>query len=673
MGVATVLPNLPDLPLTDADWLFALLMGLILLVPLVAERVRLPAIVGLVLAGAAIGPGGLGLVVREGAVGTIGTVGLLYLMFLAGLELDLEEFSSHRHDSIVFGTLTFLIPFGLGLASSFALGFDPLASALIASCWASHTLLTYPVFRRHGTVASRVVATSVGGTILTDTAALVVLVIVAGVAQGTLDATFWGLLTTGMAVLLAVTLGILPRVGRWFFATFAHDAGVRFAFVLATLFGASALAHLVGLEPIIGAFLAGLGLNRLVPNGSRLMERTEFVGANLLVPIFLISVGLLIDFRLLADPRTLLMAVVFTAVAISAKALAALGAGRWLGYDRTEIGAMFALSNAQAAATLAAVVVGLRIGLFDTEVVNAVVMVILVTCLLSSWVAGRIAPRLVRPAPRRALGTMIVLPVVRPESAAPLARLAGALAHADGGVVVPLTIVVGEPGTAALEQMRAVNARAEQMARSHGVETEGIVRIDSSPATGISNTVRERDASLVLLGWQGPDHGAMFTPTSVNPLVAEAAAPVLLARLDDRTPKRVVVVIPHADSTTGGGDNLRLALETARRVGALHRCPVAAISCTSDPTVLATVTSALGAPPVVEARTAAAVVRASLGDDDLLVVPVRAEDTALRGAERLNRAAAGSQVIAAVGGAPAAPASRSGRRRRAEMPLSPLR
>ncbi len=667
-----MIPNLPAVPLQDADWLFALLMGLILLVPLIAERVRLPAIVGLVLAGAAIGPGGLNLVVREGAVGTIGTMGLLYLMFLAGLELDLEQFTSHRHDSIVFGVLTFTVPMTLGFGSSLLLGFSPLAAVLIASCWASHTLLAYPIFRRHGTVASRAVATSVGGTILTDTAALIVLVVVAGVAGGTLSASFWALLLLSMTLLVVVTLGVLPRVGRWFFATFAHDPGVRFAFVLAALFGCAALAHLAGLEPIIGAFLAGLGLNRLVPNGSRLMERTEFVGANLLVPIFLLSVGLLINFRLLADPRTLLMAVVFTTVAIVAKAIAAWLSGRILRYDRTEIGAMFALSNAQAAATLAAVVVGERVGLLTTEVVNAVVMVILVTCLLSSWAGGRIAPRLVRPAPRMALGTTIVLPIVRPESAGPLAKLAAALAYADAGVVLPLTVVIGDPGKDALERMREVNSQAEQMARAHGVETEGILRIDATPAMGVRNTVRERGASLVLLGWQGQDHGAMFTPTTVNPLVAEASAPVLLARLEDRPPSRVIVVIPHADPSASGMDNLRLTLETAKRVAALHRCPLAIVSCTDDVNVLATVTQLLNVTATVDSRTAAALVRDEVRADDLLIMPVRIGDTTLRGAERLNRAAAASQVIAVVGGVPPAPAPAGGRRRHVEVPLSPL-
>lgn len=672
-AVAAMIPNLPSLPLTEADWLFAVLLGLILVVPLLSERVRVPGIVGLVLAGALVGPGGLGLVVREGAVGTLGSVGLLYLMFLAGVELDLEEFAAHKRDSVIFGILTFLIPMSLGVGSAMLLGFGVLAAVLIASCWASHTLLTYPVFRRHGTVANRAVATSVGGTILTDTAALVVLVVVASAHVGDLESVFWVSLAAGMAVLAFFTLWVLPRLGRWFFARIAREQGVRFVFVLAALFMSSALAHLGGMEPIIGAFLAGLGLNKLVPNGSRLMERIEFVGANFLIPLFLVAVGLVINFRLLADPRTLLMAVVFTTVAIAAKALAAGVSGKLLGYSRTEIGAIFALSNAQAAATLAAIVVGERVGLIDTDVVNAVIMVILVTCLLASWSAGRIAPKLVRPMPRQALGTSVILPVIRPEAAVALTRLAASFAETDAGVVVPVTVAVGDDGVAAIDDLRRVNEEVEEMARAHGVEAEGAVRIDRSAAAGVLNIAAERKASLLVMGWHGPDHRAMFAAeATLDPVVAEASAPVLLARLDRRTPERILVFIPHADTTEGGMANLRLVLDTARRLGALHRCPVIAVSSVDDASVLAEVNRALDTTTEVDSRSPTAVLKDAAGPDDLVVFPVKLDDLHLRGAERLNRVVADSQVIAAVGGAPAPPEPRAGRRRHAEVPLSPL-
>ena len=665
-----MIPNLPDLPLHEAEWLFAVLMGLVLVVPILAERVRVPAIVGLVLAGAVVGPGMLGLVEREGAVGILGSVGLLYLMFLAGLEFDLEEFAGHRRDSVLFGATTFVVPMVLGVVSSLLLGFGVLASVLIASCWASHTLLTYPLFRRHGTVGNRAVATSVGGTILTDTAALLVLAIVAALQVGELSAGFWASLAVGVAGVAVVTLWVLPRLGRWVFATYAQGQGVRFVFVLAGLFGTAALAHLAGLEPIIGAFLAGLALNRLVPNGSQLMERIEFVGSNLLVPLFLLSVGLLIDFSLLADPRTLVMAVVFTAVAIVAKWLAAWLSGRWLGYDRDEVGAMFALSAAQAAATLAAVVVGLRIGLIDADVVNAVVMVILVTCLLTSWLAGRVAPRLARPAPRRALGTTVVMPVVRAAAAGAMSRVAAAIAHADGGVVVPLTIVTAAPGDEELARLREVNGEVEQMLRGHGVEAEGQVRLDANPAIGVLHTVGEREASLVLMGWQGPDHAAMFVLGSpVNPVVAESPAPVLLARLTDQDPSRVVLLLPPDGAGPTALGAQRLAVEVARRLADLHRCDVAVVGVAEDEGLRSAVAEQLQVAVTPDRRPAPAVARELSRPGELLVVPVDPDDLRLRVLDRVHRAAPDRQLLGVVAGRPRAGEGRTFRH--AEVPLAP--
>jgi Kef-type K+ transport system membrane component KefB len=668
-----MVPNIPSLPLTEADWLFAVLLGLVFVVPLLAERVRVPPIVGLVVAGAVVGPGMLGLIERDGAVGVLGTVGLLYLMFLAGLELDLDEFSHYRRDSLRFGVLTFVVPMALGIATAATLGFSVLAAILIASCWASHTLLTYPVFRRHGTIANRAVATSVGATIITDTAALIVLVVVARAHQGSLSAVFWASLIASLAGLAAMTLWLMPLIGRWVFARYAHEQGVRFVFVLAALFTAAALAHLAGVEPIIGAFLAGLALNRLVPNGSRLMDRIEFVGSNLLIPLFLLSVGMLIDVRLLANPRTLLMAVVFTTVAVVSKGLAAAGAGISLGYGRVEIGTMFSLSAAQAAATLAAVVVGLQVGLIDADVVNAVVLVILVTCLLTSWSAGRLAPRLHRPTPRRPLGSAVVLPVVRAETVGPLTRFAAAIAHADGGVVVPVTVGVGEQGVIELESLRAINLEAEQMARLEGVEAEGIVRLDGSASSGVLNSVIERHASAMLIGWHHADDTGDATSlgSMIDHVVSESPVPVLVARLGEHAPVRVVVAITKPDTTPAAMVDLGLALNAARHLAGLYGVPLAAVSVVDDPNVMSAVTQTLGVTAEVDPRTKQVVLAERTAPDDLLVVPVRCDEPPLRCLDRLGRAAGDRQVVAAISGV-AVPESHVDHRHRGGLPVAPV-
>lgn len=665
-----MVPNVPSLPLIEADWLFAVLLGLVFLVPLVAERLRIPAIVGLVVAGALVGPGVLGLIEREGTVEVLGSVGLLYLMFLAGLELDLDEFAHYRRDSVWFGALTFIVPIGLGIASALLLGFGMLAAVLIGSCWASHTLLTYSVFRRHGTVGNRAVASSVGATIITDTAALVVLVVVARAYQGQLSLAFWLALVASLAGLAAMSMWGLPLLGRWVFARYAHEQSMRFVFVLAALFAAAALAHLAGLEPIIGAFLAGLALNRLVPNGSRLMDRVEFVGSHLLVPLFLLSVGMLIDMRLLADSRTLLMAVVFTAVAVISKAVAAIGAGASLRYNRVEIASMFSLSGGQAAATLAAVVVGLRIGLLDASVVNAVMLVILVTCLLTSWTAGRFAPRLARPLPRRPLGGKVIVPVAYPETVVPLARFSAGIAQADGGMVMPVTIGVGEQGVVDLDELRKVNQTAEQLARVQGVEAEGVVRLDQSVASGVLNSVLEHDASVVLVGWHEHDGHASPGEVMIDQLLVESAVPVLVARLDDRRPARVVVAVVSHDSTPAAMVDLCVALVAARRLAELFDVPLAAVSTTEDDQMRAMMAEQLGVDVTVDTRGKRAVFAEHVGDDDLLVVPTRPDEVPQRTFDRLARDVGRRQIVAVASGA-TLPASHVDHRHRGGLPVAP--
>jgi Kef-type K+ transport system membrane component KefB len=441
----------PDLPLVDAGLVFAVLMGAILVAPLLARRLRLPEIIVLLGLGFVVGPTGLGVLERAGAVATLGTVGLLYLMFVAGLELDLEDFVANRRHALVFGGLTFIVPMTLGTVVSLALGYTVLAALLLASCWASHTLLTYPTFQRAGTAGHRAVATAVGATIITDTAALLVLAVVARAHQGELGPMFWATLLPSLVALVVGTMWGLPRLARRFFSGPGQDRELRFVFVLACLFVVASLASLAGIEAIVGAFRAGLALNRAVPNGGALMERVDFVGRALFIPLFLLATGMLVDWRVLTDPQTLGIGLAFVLVAVGSKLLAAVTGGRVLGYRGAEVAAMFALSNTQAAATLAAVVVGLRVGLIDEEVVNAVLLVILATSIVSSAVATRYAPRLVTPRRGRPLGDVVVVPVANPDTAPRLLRLASAFARADGGVVVPVLVAPSETDTTTLE------------------------------------------------------------------------------------------------------------------------------------------------------------------------------------------------------------------------------
>lgn len=643
--------NIPELPLNDAGWVFALLFAVMLLVPIVAERIRVPAIVGLVLAGTLVGPNVLGLLQRQGAMALLGSAGLLYLMFLAGLELDLDEFLKHRRDAMVFGAGTFLFPMVISVVAVSALGFDLLAAILIASCWASHTLLTYPIFRQYGTQNSRAVATSVGATIMTDTAALLVLVVVVRAHEGALGASFW--ITTALSLLLLVAALMvgLPALARWVFTGIGQDKSVRFTFILMAVFAAAGLAQLAGIEAIIGAFLAGLSLNRLVPNASILMERLEFLGSSLLIPFFLISVGMLIDPAVLADPRTLGVAAAFIAMALGAKFLAALSAGRLLGYNRAEVGAMFALSGAQAAATLAAVIIGFDVGLIDEDTVNAVILVILVTCLVTSWAANRYAPRLPRPERPQPLGDVVVVPVARPESRTPLMRLAAAMAKHDSGTVVALTVISPDAEPETIERVQDANTESEAIVLKSGAEATGLVRIDGTPALGILHTLVERGGSLLVLGWKGytSRREALFGGI-IDTVLTEAPVPMLIGRMSADRPSGVLVTLTGDNTTPAGASGFDLALHTAARLARLHGLDVRVLTDTQDPEMLNAVYAVLGTeiPVTLDERPRATSVPDHVRDGDVVIVPVNPGRSGLFGvATRIARSVPDHDLIVA--------------------------
>ncbi len=643
--------QLPELPLHEPAAAFAVLLAAALLAPQLAERLRVPGLVGLILVGALVGPPGLGLLERDGAVAMLGGAGLLYLMFLAGLELDLDELAEHRRDSLLFGAATFAVPMGLGIPLMGALGFELLPSILLASCWASHTLLTYPVFRRHGTATNRAVATSVGATILTDTAALLVLAVVARAVGGALDGWFWLSVTGALGVVLVACLVVLPRLGRWVFATIGQDRNARVTFTLLAAFAAAAVAELVGLEGIIGAFLAGLALNRLVPSDSLLMARVEVIGSTVLVPLFLLSVGMLVDPVLLLQPRTLALAVSFTAVAMGAKWLAAELTGRHLGYDADERTAMFALSNAQAAATLAAVFVGVEVGLLEVYVVNAVIGVVLVTCLAASWAAARSAPRLPAASRSRALGQVVVVPVANPASAGPLTALAAALARHDGGLVVPVTVVPDTAAESALSEARLVSEAAEGVALAAGVEARAVTRVDTDAVAGILRAVPEHDGTLLLLGWAGPDAGGV---TVADAVVRRARCATVLARLLDgasATWPRVVVAVEEDDLAPRGLSGLRLAVTLGSGLARDTGARLVVLSHRDDDGLRSLLASTSGRDPqvVVDERRRVEALIDLLEPGDLLVVPSAPDDRVLHGpVARLARTLPDVDLLVAV-------------------------
>lgn len=626
--------HLPPLPLQNTAWVFALLFAVMLVVPMLAERVRIPRIAGLVIAGTAIGPAVLGLVERQGAIALLGSAGLLYLMFLAGLELDLDEFVAHRRDAVVFGVATFVIPMTISFLAVLALGFGLLSSILIASCWASHTLLTYPVFRRFGTQRNRAVAASVGATIVTDTAALLVLVVVVRADQGDLSPAFWGTMTLSLVILVGLIMYALPALARWFFTGIGQDRSVRVMFVLTALFASSGLAEVAGIESIIGAFLAGLALNRFIPNRSHLMDRLEFLGSSLLIPLFLISVGMLIDPSIISDLDTLRLSAAFTAMALGAKLLAAFMSGRLLGYETVEIGAMFSLSGSQAAATLAAIVVGFEVGLVDTQTVNAVILVILASSLVTSWVADRTAPRLRRPDRPQPIGDVVVVPVSRPESRAPLMRLAAAMAHRDSGRVVPLTVASLDTEPAMMSQLQVSTAETEAFGLQAGADVTAVFRIDETPSKGILHTLVEQEGSLVVLGWKGHTsrREALFGGV-VDAVLAKVSVPMLIGRFDSGRWRSVLLAISDESATPAGRAGLQLALQTCSRLASQENLAIRILGATNDEDMVREAQAALELTDentTFDSRRLAVAIEDHVRAGDVVVVPIRPDRISLR-------------------------------------------
>jgi Kef-type K+ transport system membrane component KefB len=389
------------LPLTNPVLKFLLILVIILFAPIILNKIKIPHLLGLIIAGAVIGPNGINLMERDSSIILSGTAGLLYIMFLAGLEIDLGDFKKNSGKSLVFGLYTFLIPMTLGtLTGLYILNFSMPTSVLLASMFASHTLIAYPLISKMGVAKNKAVNITVGGTMITDTLALLVLAVIVGMTTGEVNAQFWVRLSVSILVFGLIVMLFFPIIGRWFFKRFDDNVS-QYIFVLVMVFLGAVLAEMAGIEAIIGAFLSGLSLNRLIPHTSPLMNRIEFVGNAIFIPFFLIGVGMLIDYRaFFKDFETVWVASVMIVVANIAKFLAAWLTQKTYKFSIDERRLIFGLSNAQAAATLAAVLVGYNIIIGETpsgepvrllneSILNGTILMILFTCTIASFVAQK--------------------------------------------------------------------------------------------------------------------------------------------------------------------------------------------------------------------------------------------------------------------------------------------
>lgn len=558
------------LPLEKPVLIFSLILFVILMVPILMNKLRIPGIIGLIISGAIIGPNGFNLLEKSLFVDLFSTIGLLYIMFIAGLDLDLNDFKSNRNKSILFGLFTFSIPLGIGFpVCYYFLGYGFNASLLTASMFATHTLVTYPIVSKLGITKNQEVAITVGGTILTDTAVLIILAVLVGAHEGNITYVFWFKLIISLIIFMGIMFGIVPRVSKWFFKKLESEKHSHYIFVLAIVFFAAFLAELAGVEPIIGAFVAGLALNRLIPHSSVLMNRIEFIGNALFIPFFLISVGMLVDFRvILSGHMALVVAATLTVAAIFGKWLAAYFTQKIFKYTKLQRRLIFGLSSSHTAATLAVILVGYKAKILDENILNGTVILILATCIVASFVTERAAKSLVV-AMENDTSSQTKNQVVNEHILLPIANYINlekvfdfALLIKDKKSSYPLSILTVVPNNREAERnITRARQKLKQLidhATASETRAEVIATIDFNVFSGIARTAREIMANIIILGWPqrigiidqffGKKLEVVLVNTNKTVFVCHFEQPLF-------SHKRLVVVLPPLSELEHGFEN----------------------------------------------------------------------------------------------------------------------
>ncbi|WP_018922097.1 cation:proton antiporter [Salsuginibacillus kocurii] len=499
-------------PISDPVLVFLICMIIFLLMPMAMRFLKLPGLIGPILAGILIGPHGFGLLHRGSTIELLGTVGLLLIIFIAGLEMDIEGFKNYRNRSFRFGFLSFFFPFLIGTGVGLWLDYSLAASILLGSILSSHTLLGYPIASRLGLSKNKAVTTAVGGTLVTDSLALLVLAIVAGSVSGELNAMFFSVLMLSLFFLILLNVIGFPLLTRWFFQHVTTEGITVFTFIFVLLFISAFFATVAGFEPIIGAFVAGLALNRLILERGPLMNRIRFTANALFIPFFLLSVGMLMDVRLLvSEPRTLILTGLLVTGVIIGKFTASLFARYRYRYNQAEVNVMFGLTIPQAAATLAATLVGYDLGLLDQSSVNGVIVMILVTCILGPSMIEKYGRYILlneerrTPEQTRTRSERIMLPMTSPESMQGLLDLAMMLRKPEIGTppiyslgIIPPSVEI-EKEVARVEELLA---DASDYATAAEVPVQAVTRVGHNVADTMGKAVIEERITLVITRWK---------------------------------------------------------------------------------------------------------------------------------------------------------------------------
>ena len=540
----------------DPILLFAIIMALSLLAPRLALKARIPSIIGLIAAGVIFGPHVLGILPEHELIEALAEVGLLYIMFISGLEIDLHQLNKHFHHSLIFGLLTFSIPLFMGTTSAMALlSLSLTASLLLASMFSSHTLVTYPIASRFGLSKTPSTTSSIGATVVTDLLAFIILAVISSSYHKEISLAFWIHLIAAILIYVGLMVWLIPRLGRWYFRNISQDNNVDFIFIFTVFFFCAFGARLAGLEPIIGAFIAGLTLNALIPENSLLMNRISFVGETLFIPFFLISVGMLVNISLLfSDLKTWSVIAFMVIIALVSKLIAALFTSKLLKYSKLESFYIFGLTVNQAAATLAAVLIGYQIGLFDDAIVTGTIVMIAVTCFVGAVVTEKTGRRLVLEEEKRPFTVLekpqrISVLVSSPESADQLIYFAMLIRRKSSHEpLFPLNVVEGAG------DIEEKVARAEKLlsgATVHALSSEipvnPIVRVDTNFVNAVKRAVSEiRISTVVMEGKTKKNVFAPYISRKINALLMSSSQMLIILHPVSHfhAVKRLLVIIP---------------------------------------------------------------------------------------------------------------------------------
>jgi Kef-type K+ transport system membrane component KefB len=548
-----------SLPLSNPILSFSLILLIILLSPMVLKRLKIPGIIGLIISGVIIGPYGFNIIEMNSAVELFSTIGLLYILFIAGLDLNIAQFKANKNKSLLFGFFTFSLPLMIGFVLCYYLlnySFD--ASILTASMFATHTLVAYPIVSKMGITKNEAVSITVGGTILTDTAVLMILAIIINNSEGGLNGNFFIRLGISFIVFLFIMFFIIPKIARLFFRKLESEKHAHYIFVLAVLFFSAFLAEIAGLEPIIGAFVAGLALNPLIPRTSSLMNRIEFSGNALFIPFFLISVGMIVDIKVILNGwNALLVAGVLTFGAIFGKWLAALFTQLIYKFTKSQRQLIFGLSTSHAAATLAVILVGYKVGILDEIILNGTIILILITCIVASFVTEKSSRRLlleddtpVIPNRKKFLGSEhIILPIANMTGFTKLLDLAFLIKNKKSAN--PITILSVVPNDEMAEiNILATREKLEEYIKQGAaseIAVNTIATIDHNSVSGISRISRELLADILVLGWPGKA-GIIdkIAGDKINSIINSVDKNIFVCSLDEpiNNHKRIVLVTP---------------------------------------------------------------------------------------------------------------------------------